>query len=137
MMPRTTSTGIIRSDILWRDDTGMLTTWLANVNGGFSANASVTSTVPLDWHVAGVADFNGDGRDDILWRQDTGQVTDWLGNTAGGFMPNPAFSTFVGTNWTIVGTGDFNGDGKSDILWRDGTGVRPIGWQRDGHVRDE
>ena len=112
-----------RSDILWRDDTGMLTTWLANANGSFSANAAVTSTVALDWHVAGVADFNGDGRDDILWRQDTGQVTDWLGAASGGFTPSSTFSTFVATNWAIAATGDFNGDGKSDILWRDGTGL--------------
>ena len=39
----------------------------------------------LDWHVAGVADFNGDGPRRHSVAQDTGQVTDWLGNTAGGF----------------------------------------------------
>jgi hypothetical protein len=112
-----------RSDILWRDDSGMLTTWLATSTGSFTTNSSATSTVALDWHVAGIADFNGDGRDDILWRQDGGQVTDWLGTAGGGFTPSSNFSTFVSTNWTIVGTGDFNGDGKSDILWRDGTGL--------------
>jgi hypothetical protein len=35
-------------------------------------------SAPLDWTIAGVRDFNGDGRTDILWRQTSGVVAMWL-----------------------------------------------------------
>jgi hypothetical protein len=34
--------------------------------------------VPLDWAIAGVGDYDGDGRSDLLWRQaSTGAVYLW------------------------------------------------------------
>ena len=77
---------------------------------------------PTTWHVAGVGDFNGDGRDDILWRNDDGTITDWLSNANGTFSASTTFSTYVPTDWHVVGTGDFNGDGRDDILWRNDSG---------------
>jgi len=113
-----------RSDILWRSDSGELSDWLANANGGFTDNAANSFTsVSTNWHVAGTGDFNGDGRSDILWRSDSGELSDWLANANGGFADNAANSfTSVSTNWHVVGTGDFNGDGRSDILWRSDSG---------------
>jgi Ca2+-binding RTX toxin-like protein len=118
--PRGDFNGDNRSDILWRDTSGELTNWLANANGSFAPNGTnAYANVPLQWHVIGSGDFNGDHRDDLLWRHDNGQITDWLGTTAGGFTTNSAaFSTFVSTDWKVVATGDFNGDGKGDLLWR-------------------
>ncbi len=113
-----------RDDILWRNTNGQLSNWLGQVNGGFVGNdANAFTSVPTNWHVAGIGDFNGDGRDDILWRNDAGQLSDWLGNANGGFTPNDA-NAFASapTSWHIVGTGDFNGDGRDDILWRSDTG---------------
>jgi len=113
-----------RDDILWRSNTGQLSNWLGQANGGFTPNdANAFTTVPTNWHVAGVGDFNGDGRDDILWRNDTGQLSNWLGQANGGFVGNDA-NAFASapTSWNIVGTGDFNGDGRDDILWRSNTG---------------
>ena len=113
-----------RDDILWRNTNGQLSDWLGQANGGFTPNdANAFTTVPTNWHVAGVGDFNGDGRDDILWRNDAGQLSDWLGQANGGFTPNDA-NAFASapTSWHIVGTGDFNGDGRDDILWRSDTG---------------
>ena len=113
-----------RDDILWRNSNGQLSDWLGQANGGFVGNdAAAFTTVPTNWHVAGVGDFNGDGRDDILWRNDAGQLSDWLGQTNGGFTPNDA-NAFASapTSWHIVGTGDFNGDGRDDILWRSDAG---------------
>jgi hypothetical protein len=34
--------------------------------------------VPLDWHIAGIGDLNGDHMADILWRSTDGTITDWL-----------------------------------------------------------
>ncbi len=116
-----------KSDILWRNDDGTLTDWLASSDGSGSFtsnwNASVAS-VSTSWHVAGTGDFNGDGHVDVLWRNDDGTLTDWLGNSSGGFTRNYANSVAsVPTSWQVVGTGDFNGDGHSDILWRNSDGT--------------
>ena len=113
-----------RDDILWRNSNGQLSDWLGQANGGFVGNdANAFTSVPTNWHVAGVGDFNGDGRDDILWRNDAGQLSNWLGQANGGFVGNDA-NAFASapTDWHIVGTGDFNGDGRDDILWRSDAG---------------
>ena len=113
-----------RDDILWRHSSGMVTTWLGQINGGFVNNhSSSAQQVPIDWQIVGVGDFNGDGRDDILWRHSSGLVTDWLGQSNGGFVNNHANSARPSTeNWNVWGTGDYNGDGRHDILWRTANG---------------
>ena len=77
------------------------------------------------WLVAGVADFNGDGKTDILWRNtDIGYNTIWLSaNVATGQAV-----TGVGSQaWQVSGVGDYDGDGKADIFWRNpSTGVNVI-----------
>ena len=114
-----------REDLLWRSDSGALSDWLANANGGFASNdANAYTTAPTSWHIAGTGDFNGDGREDILWRSDSGALSDWLANANGGFTSNDAnaYAT-VPTSWHIAGTGDYNGDGREDILWRNDSGA--------------
>lgn len=114
-----------RSDILWRNDAGVLTDWLGQANGGFVGNLeNAGASVPSGWQLEATGDFNGDGRDDILWRNDAGTITDWLGTTDGGFAGNleNAGATLPLT-WHIAATGDFNGDGRVDILWRDDSGT--------------
>ena len=114
------------SDILWRNDTGGFSDWLANPGGDGSAaqnDSHAFTNVPLSWGVAGTGDFDGDGIVDVLWRNTNGQLSDWLGKDDGGFTQNDAAAlTQVPTNWNVVGTGDFNGDGRADILWRNDNG---------------
>jgi hypothetical protein len=111
-------------DILWRNDAGTVTDWLSNGSGGFVHNDAVASAnVPVDWHVAGTGDFNGDGRADILWRNDNGTTTDWFGTGTGGFTTANNWTGTPPTNWHVAGTGDFNGDGRADILWRNDAGI--------------
>jgi len=114
-----------RSDILWRNDNGLVGDWLGTVNGGFTDNSGASlNAVPTSWHVVGTGDFNADGRDDILWRNDNGLVGDWLGTANGGFVDNSGASlNAVSTDWKVAGTGDFNGDGRADILWRNDNGL--------------
>jgi len=85
--------------------------------------------------VAGVGDFNGDGKADILWRNtSTGMVTMWLMN--GTSRINWAVLVEPGnTDWTVAGVGDFNGDGKADILWRNTSTGMVTMWLMDGSTR--
>ena len=65
--------------------------WLGQANGGFELNANAQgSTASRDWAIAGIGDYNGDGRDDVLWRHAGGTVSEWLGKADAGFVNNHA-----------------------------------------------
>ena len=92
-------------------------------SGGFTDNgANAFTSAPTTWHVAGIGDFNGDGRDDILWRNDAGQLTNWLGTPTAALPTMTPTPSVAPTDWHVAGTGDFNGDGRDDILWRNDNG---------------
>lgn len=95
-----------RSDILWRSDSGEITDWLGNANGGFSGNiVRADNHIDASWQVASVGDFNGDGRDDILWQNSDGTVTDWLGQSNGGFAGNLSHAdNQVSAGWHVQPT---------------------------------
>jgi hypothetical protein len=116
------------ADILWRDTSGNLAEWQMN-SGMINARYNL-GTVPLDWKVVGVADFNGDGNSDILWRDSMGNLAIWyiFGQLV---LPQSTGIGNVPTNWTVVATGDFNNDGRGDILWRDTSGNLAI-WLMGG-----
>jgi hypothetical protein len=78
------------------------------------------------WSVAGIGDFNDDGRADILWHNSNGQLAEWL--MFGSTILSSASPTYQGSavspdsSWSVAGIGDFNGDGDDDILWRNTNG---------------
>jgi hypothetical protein len=127
--------GDARSDILFQreieDVAGHLwravSLWemdgLAGIGGG-----SVTA-IEADWSIAGVADFDGDGRADILWQHADSTVSVWQMDGAtflgGGNVYTP------GIDWTVAGTGDLNGDDRADILFRHTDGSLAA-WLMDG-----
>jgi hypothetical protein len=61
--------------------------WLGQVNGGFLANDSNASQ-PLSTtlQIAGVGDFNGDGKADLLLRASDGSLQTWTGSDSGAIL---------------------------------------------------
>ena len=68
-----------RADILWRGTDGTITDWLGQANGGFVDNSAAASQfVNNQLQVAGVGDFNGDGKSDVLWQASDGTLQTWV-----------------------------------------------------------
>ena len=111
------------SDILWRDDTTLVSWELSD--GNFLAQLPQPN-VPDTWQVAGIGDFDGDGDDDVVWQHDEGGVTIW--EMAGGNYEHNHNQPAAGPTWQVAGTGDFDGDGDDDIVWRDDGGAVTI-WE--------
>ena len=89
-------------------------------SGLFAGHGPVALPNDPAWAVAGVADFDGDGRDDVLLRHEDGR---WLHQRmngralleGGGVGDLPADATV----WT-AGVGDMDGDGRAEVLTRHG-----------------
>ena len=127
------------NDFLWRNQNGTLVDWTMNGSQITASQAVTFGANPVapdnSWNVAGIGDFNGDGKSDILWRNTNGSLIDWTMNgsqvtasqqvTLGGSAASPDSS------WSVAGIGDFNGDGKSDVLWRNTNGSL-IDWTMNG-----
>ena len=112
-------TGVGRSDILWRNaSTGENYLYPMNGTTILAGDGYVRTVADLNWTIAGIGDFDGDGRADILWRNtSTGQNYVYLMNGTA-ILAEGYLRTVADLNWTIAGVGDFDGDGKDDILWR-------------------
>ena len=73
----------------------------------------------LDWRVAGVGDFNGDGRDDMLLRRMDGVWVYYPMNGRRVVAEERGWANLPrDTGWRMAGIGDFNGDRRDDVLLR-------------------
>ncbi len=125
-----------RGDLLWRDDSGSVRSWM--LNGALVWDDSAignASSVALAWSVSAIGDLDGDGCDDIVWRNSsTGSVSAWrmTGSVraSGGLV-----ATNVSNSWTLSGMADLNGDGKDDLLWHNSSSHAVNGWQMDGFTK--
>ena len=94
-----------RADLIWRNDNGAVTQWLANSAGGFASAQLPVTNVPVSWQLVSAGDYNGDHRTDLLWRNDSGTLTDWLGQANGTFVSNDANAAInVPVNWHVQST---------------------------------
>jgi len=95
------------------------------------------NTVSLDasWCVAGVGDFNGDGKADILLHNTNGTFVDWTMNgpqiTAAQPLTYQGNTVSLDASWSVAGVGDFNGDGKAGILLYNTNGTY-VDWTMNG-----
>ena len=128
------------SDMLWRNASGEIAEWQVNgtvIGGSGDLNAGGGAVfLGTAWSVAGIGDFNGDGKADIIWRNASGEVAEWQMNgstiigssdlNSGGVAVAPT------ANWSVAGVGDFNADGNADLLWRDNSSGALVEWLMNG-----
>ena len=112
-----------KADIYWNDGNGRSTIWR-------SANASTAQAVASignsTWQVAGIGDFNADGKSDVLWHRSlSGESVIWL--SANSSTRQTVATLSKPGQLQVAGVGDFNGDGRADILWhRESNGTSSI-----------
>jgi hypothetical protein len=130
-----------KADILWRGvagaNLGKTKLWIMN---GSTVTSSTEKGIPgqtpllvNDYEIAGVGDFNGDGRADILWRsKSNGYHVMWFMEGASIVGNNSVPVATVESGWKVVGIADLNGDGKAEILWRHTTSNNIASWIMNG-----
>jgi hypothetical protein len=132
-----------RSDILWRNSASG-ENYLYPMDGTtiLPAEGYLRTVADLNWQVAGVGDFDGDGRADVLWRN-AASGDNYLYFMNGVSIANEGYVRTVPVpDWQIKGVGDLDGDGRADIVWRNaasgenyvflmnGTGIAGEGYLR-------
>lgn len=126
-----------KADLLWRHAVdGRNAIWFMDGVARLGSSGSLDTLADLNWQVAGVGDFNGDGKADILWRHAaTGANALWLMDGLTKLPGSGQTAAVSDLNWRVVGVADFNGDGRADILWRHmGSGNNTL-WLMDGLTR--
>jgi len=123
-------------DLVWQNDnTRQVTVWYMGGTGGAvfqSYNYLSVAGVP-GWHIAAVADFNGDGVPDLVWQNDTTrQVLVWYMGGAAVFQGWNFLSAAGVPGWHVVAAVDQNGDGVPDLIWQNDTTRQVTVWYMGG-----
>jgi hypothetical protein len=131
------------SDLIWRNTaTNEVAAWLMNgssITGSADVTSSGVSVRPgASWSIAGVGDFNGDGKSDVLWRDSaSNSLVVWLMNgtriSGGGAVTVRGNVVSPDSSWHVVEIGDFNGDARADVFWRNDNGTLAE-WQLNGNA---
>ncbi|OLE62277.1 MAG: hypothetical protein AUI36_10855 [Cyanobacteria bacterium 13_1_40CM_2_61_4] len=108
-----------RADVLWRNNsTGENYLYPMNGTAILAGEGYLRTVADLNWTIAGIGDFDGDGKADILWRNtSTGQNYLYLMNGTA-ILAEGYLRTVADQSWQVAGIGDLDGDAKDDILWR-------------------
>ena len=113
-----------RDDVLMRrSDNGRWYYYPLNGRRVLAGRGGVPLTNNRAWAVAGIGDFNRDGRDDVLMRHSDGRWHYYP--MAGRTVRSGAGSANLTRNVSIAvaGIGDMNGDGRDDVLMRRANGT--------------
>jgi probable HAF family extracellular repeat protein len=112
------------SDVLVRHTNGSWYIYLMNTDGVTVKQGSyMPFTSDLDWQLADVSDFNGDGTPDVLVRHSSGSWYIYLMNTDGTTVKQGAYMPFTSDlDWQLADVVDFDGNGTPDVLVRHSSG---------------
>jgi hypothetical protein len=120
------------ADIFWQHPDGAVAVWYLN-GTGFQIRESIVLANVSDsrWRVAGIEDFNHDGKLDILWRHTGwGQLLAWYMDDRQ-FLNSGMNIIMANSNWKIAALGDFSGDGKPDLIWHNTVTGELAAWFMD------
>jgi len=109
-----------KSDILWRNSTtGENYLYPMNQIAVKPTEGYLRTVADLNWKIAGIGDFDGDGKADIAWRNSSTGENYVYPMDGSAIKPSEGYlRTVADVNWQIVAVADYDGDGKSDLLWR-------------------
>jgi sugar lactone lactonase YvrE len=123
-----------KADILWRN-TASGENYIYFMDGTTikPGEGYIRTVADQDWQVAGIGDFDGDGKADIFWRNSTTGENYIYSMDGLSIKPSEGYlRTVADTNWQIVGVADFDGGGKASILWRNSTSGENYLYPMDG-----
>src|SRR5439155_16618026 len=115
-------TGVGRSDVLWRNaSTGENYLYPMNGTQILASEGYLRTVADPNWTIAGIGDFDGDGKADILWRNTTtGQNYLYFMDGTTIKPTEGCLRTVADQDWQMADVADIEGDGKADSLWRNG-----------------
>lgn len=101
-----------KADILWQNDSGQVAVWFLSGNNGLTVAASSFVAggiaIPAVWQIAGVNDFDNDGKADILWQNNNGYLAVWFMGGANGtdLISGTIVNDTLGVpySWRVIGT---------------------------------
>ncbi|MDQ1057684.1 hypothetical protein QFZ23_001585 [Arthrobacter globiformis] len=112
-----------RADLIARDSSGVLWSYLGNGTGSFPTRIRVGAGWSVMTAISAAGDLTGDGRADLVARDTSGVLWTYRGNGNGTFPTRIR----VGAGWNIMNAisaaGDLTGDGRADLVARDTSGV--------------
>lgn len=123
-------------DLIWRNNAGGApVVWLMGGTDKTTIQSSLSlDSVPQEWSIEAIVDFDRNGKQDILWRNKlTGDNVVWfMGGAQGTEVLSRPFLTNVPLDWDIVGAVDWDQDSRPDILWQNSvTGQRVVWFMAD------
>jgi hypothetical protein len=122
-----------KSDVLWRNASSG-ENYLYPMDGTtiLGTEGYLRTVADLNWNVAGIGDFDGDGKADVLWRNSSSGENYVYFMNGTGIVAEGYLRTVFDQSWQVAGVGDFDGDGKDDILWRNGGSGENYVYPMDG-----
>lgn len=107
------------ADIFWRNlANGQNYVHLMAGTRILGTSGSAPLVADLNYRVAAIGDFNGDGRSDVYWRSSaSGECYIWTMNGVQPIAVNLAHNE-PDQSWQVANSGDYDGDGRDDIFWR-------------------
>ena len=86
--------------------------------GHLSGHGAANLPSDLSWSVAGIGDFDGNGKDDVLLRHEDGRWHFYPMNGRRAATGRGTANLTRNLAWSVAGVGDLDGDGRDDVLLR-------------------
>jgi hypothetical protein len=112
-----------RADLVARDSSGVLWTYLGNGAGSFPNRIRVGAGWNVMNSISATGDLTGDGRADIVARDSSGVLWTYRGTGSGTFPTRVRVGAGWNTMKNISAANDVTGDGRNDLLATDSQGV--------------